>query len=77
MKYAIFAEASIFGIGDSPAAAWRDAEEWMDRDYKGARCFPCTVRLAALVQSFGGSGSDVDFEEVDGVLMTAREAAAR
>ena len=77
--YAAFNEQAIFGIGNTAAAARKDAEQWLDKPYQAEQAAALQVAemtpaLAADVTAIGGA---IAFDKLaDGRIGTPDERDA-
>lgn len=71
MKYAVHNGQAIYGVGESPTEAWKDAVIWAGSDPEGLVLLECSDELYAQVKADGGA---IDYLEENGSLRTIAEA---
>lgn len=77
--YAVYDDTAIWGVGETPDAAWKDMEQWVGKgDVEKARetmrCDCMTEELKKCVDEQGGA---IEFHVLDGLLMTTSERDRR
>jgi len=65
MAYVVHDDQTIWGVGNTEASAWQDAEEWSENGTDNLKIAQASEALAAHVRNSGGACA---FHEEDGIL---------
>lgn len=69
MAYVVYDDQAIWGLGETKAAAWKEAREYAEVGHDDMECAEASDALAAEVRKNGGNCA---FELVDGILKLVR-----